>query len=307
MNKHFAFSLLCTLSYANIPTLAPIQDDNDIFTQEHTLKAPFSQVSLDGNIQVEITKGPTELLSYTSSNEAAELLIEVQDGVLYIAPKSSQSSWRKLFNWRQSDDRRSTKLKLQTPKLSEIRMHSMSYALIQSPFEINNISLSGASKLQIASDINAESLSVKLRGYSRLNTANINTNSTNINQSGMTTLSSASISSQAFDSTANEQSMQHISTLSTNTLVQSLSGQSNSEIDKVNTNQIDIHMDGVSTFNIRQLRTDALIANIAGSSELYVGQGLAKRSQLRTHNNANYSFGAFSPGTISEMDTTKDA
>ena len=66
--------------------------------------------------------------------------------------------------------------------------------------------------------------------------------------------------------------MQHISSLSTNTLAQSLSGQSNSEVDKVNTNQIDIHMDGVSTFNIRQLRTDALIANIAGSSELMLGK-----------------------------------
>jgi hypothetical protein len=308
MYKFIFFTTLITASYANIPNLAPIGAD-DLETIESTINidSQFDKISIDGNIQVEISSGgPVSLTSISPQNSADFLYTEVKDNTLYIAEKKPSASWSKFFNWRKSDDMKNTKLILTLPQLRSLRMHSMSYAIIKDPFELETIVLSGASKLHIEPNISTPQLSIKLRGFSRMTTANINTIGLEIMQSDMSTFNSADITTKLFSSRSHDQCLQHISNLSSEKIKTFLTGQGRTEVDKVSSDSLEVSLDGAAIYRAQQIRTKLLEAHMSGSSQLRVSQGSAKQSKLVSHNHSNYSFGSFTPGVVIEIDTTRD-
>ncbi|MDC3181161.1 DUF2807 domain-containing protein [Gammaproteobacteria bacterium] len=307
MRNYILFASLTVLAYANIPNLAPIDnDDIETFKQEINLTQDFQKISVDGNIQLEISSGPYSLTSITYQQDKNEIYTEIKDGTLYIAEKKPSASWSKFFNWRSSDNSNNVKLLLTLPDLRSLRMHSMSYAIIKSHFYLNNIVLSGASKLHIEPDIYISNLTIKLRGFSRMTSANIASNLLEIMQSDMSTFNASEITTKSFISRSHDQCLQHITAINSDETSSFITGQGRTEVDKVVTSSLKINLSGASIYRAKQVRVKELEARMSGSSELRISQGSAKQSKLISHNHSNYAFDTFKPGALIEVDTTRD-
>lgn len=296
-------------TFAAIPTLAPqSQIDSELIEHSYQLDSTnFQNINIDGNIQLDIQSGETALSSFTEGDEKPDLYLNIEDGILYISQAPQEKKWTSFFNWRSSDDRKNIQLKLTLPRLETIRMHSMSAANVQSPFALRDISLSGASKLNIEPKLSSNTLNVKLRGFSRLHTTGINVRKMEVNQSGMSTFNADSISTQSFSTTTHGECMQHIAKLESRLAQFSLTGQARSDIDNSRSDAFFVYLHGSSVLNAITLKTKALEASLTGSSELDIRQGSAQSSKLQTFNNANYRFGGFNPGKKVKIDTTRDA
>ncbi|UTC24367.1 DUF2807 domain-containing protein [Candidatus Comchoanobacter bicostacola] len=305
--KHYLYTtlLISGLSYAAIPTLGPQTNSKSAhFEHEHELSDSFQSISVDGDITLDISNGPQSVVSYSADNTPPNLVIEISEDTLYIAPKSENKNWFSIFNWRSTDDRKNKKIKITLPRLDSLRMHGVSYANIESPMSIKKISLSGASQINMDTLFSKSSLEIKLRTYTKFNAQKIEGAHISLSQSGTSTFNVSSLTADSFISKAHGQCVQHISKLDSNLYEIALTEQTRSDIDNSKNKVVNAKLHGTALFNIGSLKTNQLNATMSGSSSLEIMQGNAGESNISLHNNASHHFESFKAGKLKLINTT---
>lgn len=160
MHKIWEFALpLCFLCWVLSSCSIGVDGNGTVVTETREV-APFDKIRVDGAFEVEIEQGKSSLLLIESDENIIPLIdSEVVDGVLAVENREAIGNASVL------------KLKIQSPKFSQINLAGASNLKSVSKISSDKLSLSGAGACKVDLEFSGNELSVDMNGACKVKLA----------------------------------------------------------------------------------------------------------------------------------------